>query len=117
MTNGHQDFYKRLRPLHAKHKAMANGYSTHLREDGLIIVKPHRAYARQRGSLWSNLVVFLLGAFAFKCLVLYSLGEISYQSRIDTLVNGNQVEQAGAWIMQIDPATRFVVDQVIALTR
>ncbi len=103
--------------MRTKHNAMAQGYTTHLRADGLIVVKPQRAYTPRRGSLWKNLIVFLIGAFAFKCLVLFSLGETTYQARVDSLLEGSQVEQAGAWLMQIDPATRYVVQQVISATQ
>ena len=112
MTEGHNDFYKRLGGLNKKHAAITQGYTTHMRNDGLIVVTPRRAPTHRRGSIWKNLIIFAVGMFLFKAFILASLGQTSYDERIARLNDGTSLEQAGAWIMQVDPATRLVADMV-----
>ena len=97
------DFHKRVGSLQRQHKAMANGYTTQLREDGLIVMKPKRG--RRRGFPLRALTLLFLGFFAFKGFMLASLGDVTYNERVAQLSNGSPVEQAGAWVMQGDPVT------------
>ncbi|NRB03678.1 MAG: hypothetical protein HRU30_10495 [Rhodobacteraceae bacterium] len=114
MTEGHVDFYKRLSGLRSKHDAMTAGMETRMRADGLLIVTPKRGYRPpRRGSVWNKIILFLAGAMIFKIFVLYSVGEPTYQDRVNKLAEGTQIEQAGAWLTQIDPVTRAGVDFLI----
>ncbi|MCR8827540.1 hypothetical protein [Pseudosulfitobacter koreensis] len=106
MVETKQNFDSRLRVLTRKHRRMANGYTTRLRGDGLIVVKPKRRKAQfpLKGAL-----LVLAGFFAFKAFMLISLGELTYADRLARLQNGTIVEQAGAWVMQADPVTKTIV--------
>ncbi|WP_415921249.1 hypothetical protein [Tateyamaria sp. SN6-1] len=108
------DFQKRLGTLQRQHKALAQGYTTDIRNDGLIVVKPKRA--RRRGYPLKMLAMLMLGFFAFKGFMLASLGEVTYNERVSKLGNGTSVEQAGAWAMQVDPLTEFLAGFIEPLT-
>lgn len=106
MGNSQTDFNRRLSVLGRKHAAMSQGYSTTTRADGLIVVKPKRAASR--GFPIKGLLALVLGFFVFKAIMLSSLGEITYNERVAKLDQGGALEQGGAWVMQIDPATAFL---------
>ncbi|MGB7244305.1 MAG: hypothetical protein WBC93_19750 [Sulfitobacter sp.] len=103
MVDSHLQFEKRLSLLARKHKSMANGYTTRIRGDGLIVVEPKRATFRIpiRGVVFT-----LIGFVMFKAFMLASLGALTYQERVDLLSGGTSVEKAGAWVMQIDAVTK-----------
>ena len=109
MLETKSQFDTRLRTLGRKHSAMANGYTPKLRADGLIVIKPKRA--KSRISL-KAVVLAALGFIAFKAFLLASLGPDAYTDRVAKLNNGTFIEQGGAWVMQIDPATQFAADMV-----
>lgn len=106
MRNSQADFNKRLSVLGRKHAAMSHGFSTTMRADGLIVAKPKRTPSR--GFPIKGLLALVLGFFMFKAIMLSSLGEITYNERVAKLNQGGTVEQGGAWVMQIDPATAFL---------
>lgn len=106
MRDSQADFNKRLSGLGRKHAAMSQGYSTTMRADGLIVVKPKRVPSR--GFPVKGLLGLVLGFFVFKAIMLSSLGDITYNERVAKLNQGGTLEQAGAWVMQIDPATAFL---------
>ncbi|MEL6887547.1 MAG: hypothetical protein AAFO86_02455 [Pseudomonadota bacterium] len=107
------NFQKRLGTLKRQHQALANGYTTQLRDDGLIVVKPKRV---RRSFPLRTLVLVVFGFFAFKGFMLASLGEITYNERVAKLGNGTVAEQAGAWVMQSDPFTTFLAGFIDPLT-
>ena len=99
-------FEKRVSALGRKHRAMSNGYTTVLRDDGLIVVRPRRRPRRffpLKGTL-----ALVAGFFLFKALMLSSLGEITYNERVAKLNQGTIVEKGGAWVMQTEPVTYFL---------
>ena len=110
MVESKLHFNNRLRLLGRKHSKMANGYTTQMRNDGLIVVKPRRA--ARRGFPLKGLVMMGLAFFAFKALILASVGPDGYAERIAKLQDGTFVERGGAWIMQADPATRVLAEFV-----
>ncbi|WP_299688373.1 hypothetical protein [uncultured Tateyamaria sp.] len=108
------DFQTRVGTVQRQHKAMSHGYTTEMRGDGLIVVKPKRAM--RRGFPLRGLLVLVLGFFAFKGFMLASLGEVTYNERVAKLGNGTMVEQAGAWVMQTEPLTTFLAGFIEPLT-
>ncbi|TNF59472.1 MAG: hypothetical protein EP307_10375 [Rhodobacteraceae bacterium] len=98
-------FAKRLRRLARKHDAMSRGYETRIRPDGLLIVRPRR---RSSGISLKSVIIFLAAFILFKGLVLAEVGQGTYENRLVAMQSGTWVEQAGAVVMQIDPATRYV---------
>ncbi|MEO0938721.1 MAG: hypothetical protein AAFY38_11260 [Pseudomonadota bacterium] len=114
MIETKERFGRRLRTLGRKHQSMANGYTTQLRGDGLIVVKPKRKPGRLP---LKGFVLALLGFFAFKAFAVISMGDITYSERVDTLRGGTVVEQAGALAMQIDPLTQAMITAYTELTK
>ena len=111
----HADFNKRLTSLRRKHVKMANGYTTRVRGDGLIVVKPNRRV--RRGFPLGKLLILALGFFVFKGFMFASLGDVTYNERVAKMGNGTTVEQAGAWMMQSDPITQFMAGFIEPLTK
>jgi len=54
----------------------------------------------------------VIGFFVFKGLILAHLGESTFEARLATLSQGSVVEQSGAWIMQPDPVSQAIAQQV-----
>lgn len=101
MVETRNDFDSRLKTLGRKHRALAQGSTTQIRKDGLIVVKPTRR--RTRRSFPTRLFVFLfLGFFAFKGFLLASMGEVGYSDRLAKLEAGTALEQVGAVVMRPD---------------
>lgn len=109
MDEGQLRFNKRLRRLDRKHRAMENGYSAYVRPDGLIVAKPRRS--RSRLSL-KPVIFCLAGLVLFKGILLAQLGSAVYLERVASLQGGTVVEQAGAWVMQVDPASEWIAGQI-----
>lgn len=107
MVNTELDFHKRLAMLGRKHAAMAKGYVMRMRPDGLIVVHTKRPNKLRLVPL-KGLVLLVLGFCAFKALMLSSVGEATYNERVAKLEQGTVIEQGGAWLMQVDPATAMV---------
>ena len=109
--SGHAEFETRLSRLLRKHRAMARGYTTTIRSDGLIVAKPKR----QGSPISGRSVVMFLAAFVlFKAFLIASLGQGVYSERVARLSVGTPVERAGAFTMQIDPLSEFVSIQMLA---
>lgn len=102
MTDDRVLFQTRLNRLARRHSAMARGYSASVRSDGLIVVQPRRFQFKLpvRGFVLL-MTVFML----FKGFMLASLGDATYQNRLAVLERGTLYEQAGAFVMGIDPVS------------
>ena len=112
-VSGHAEFETRLSRLLRKHRAMAKGYTTVIRSDGLIVVKPKRS-----AQISGRSVLLVVAAFVlFKAILIASLGNSLYAERVDRLSVGTPVERAGAFIMQIDPVSAAVAEQMSALRK
>lgn len=62
----------------------------------------------QRRPLLRVLMVVAAGFLAIKALLLMQIGTVDYQDRLQRLHDGSMVEQAGAYVMQIDPVTAWL---------
>ena len=109
MTGKQLEFDQRVHRLSKKHQKMSRGYRASMRKDGLVVMKPQRVRSAVPAKV---LLLCLVGFFAFKAFLLTSLGPSAYQFRVNSLNEGTLVEQAGAWIMQIDPVTEAVSAQL-----
>ena len=109
MTGKQLEFDQRITRLNKKHNKLSRGYRATMRSDGLVVMKPQRMRSAIPAKV---LVLCLLCFFGFKALLLSHLGASAYETRVSSLGEGTAVEQAGAWIMQADPVTRFVANQL-----
>ncbi|MFD2737969.1 hypothetical protein ACFSUD_00145 [Sulfitobacter aestuarii] len=98
----HADFLRRLKLLGRKHARMTHGYSARVRQDGLIVLQPRRL---RRGFPLRGTMLLLAGFFCFKAFMLAAIGPVTYGERLAKLSNGTVVEQAGAWLLAMDPLT------------
>ena len=109
MSDAFDDFDNRLRRIDRSRANLARGYVSVVGEDGLIIVKPRR----KRGRFPLRVLAFaIIGYFGFKVVMLSFLGTVVYQDRIETLRQGSTVEQVGAWVMQADPASVALAENI-----
>lgn len=111
MSDAFQNFDSRLKKIHKTRVKLSRGYESFVGDDGLIVVKP-----RRQGWSFPFQGAFLLvaGFIGFKALILVTLGQPVFEDRVDTLRAGSFVEQMGAVIMQADPLTVMLADQIRA---
>jgi len=109
MVETHAHFAKRLNTLGRKHARMTKGYSTKIDRNGIIVATPKR---RSVSFPFKGLALLVLGFFAFKAFMLASVGPITYNERLSRLQNGTQIEQAGAFVLGLDPVTVAMADFV-----
>ncbi|MFV0514471.1 MAG: hypothetical protein ACK5MY_12720 [Jhaorihella sp.] len=114
MDQGQLQFNKRLRRLDRKYRAMERGYTTYLRPDGLIVAKPQGSRPRLPVKA---VVMCLAGLILFKALLIAHLGTAVYDERVGQLRSGTLVEQAGAWVMRIDPASGWIAGHLRQILR
>ena len=109
MSESYYEFDNRLKRIGKSRGRLANGYVSVVGDDGLIVVKPRRARGKfpLRGAL-----MLIVGFIGFKAAILATLGAPVYQDRVDSLSAGSAIEQGGAWVMQADPLTVLVADQI-----
>lgn len=107
MVQANTPFEKRLKHIMRKHDQLAKGAVKTVTSDGLIVLKP-RAY-RPKFPL-RGIIVVLVAGFAFKGVLLASIGDAAYAARVADLAQGGMVDRIGAWVMQIDAATMLIAD-------
>jgi hypothetical protein len=107
MSQSELSFEQRVRKLTRKHRKMADGVVHRVGDDGLITAYPRRRAPRfpLRG-----IMILVATAFVLKAFLFTVLGASTYETRVEVLEGGNAFEQAGAWIMQVDPATVWLSD-------
>ncbi len=103
------EFDHRVDRLSKRHQALAKGYDLRLRADGLLVPKPRRAAPRVP---LKALVVFVTGFLLFKGVMLAHIGPEAYQDRLALLQDGTMVERGSVWVLQIDPVSEFVAQQL-----
>ena len=108
MTN-YAGFEARLKKIDRKRTRMAHGYKGSVNKDGLIVFRPAR---RQRGIPLRAVVLLIVGFFVFKGMVMAHTGSTIYGERVAALQEGTLVEQAGAFLMQTDPITIGIAQQL-----
>ncbi|WP_255200053.1 hypothetical protein [Sulfitobacter sp. HGT1] len=109
MVETHQQFGKRVNNLNRKHKALANGYYTTIRNDGLVIARPRR---RDTGLPVKYILALVVLFVLLKAFMLSANGPGTYQIRLNALSEGTAIERAGAWILQVDPVTQALANKI-----
>ena len=109
MNDQYKTFGTRVKRIHRQHRKLSDGYVTSINHDGLIIATPRR---RRMRVPFAGIALLAVGIIAFKGIVHAQLGPEVYDARIAALSEGSQVEKVGAWIMQADPLTVFVSEQM-----
>lgn len=114
MVETKDQFTIRLNALGHKHRAMSRGYTTVMRSDGLIVIKPCK---RRIQIPIKGIALLLLGFFFFKAFMIASVGVVTYGERVAILNNGTFVEQGGAWVMTPEPVSQTIANYMGPLLR
>ena len=95
MSGPRKNFDRHLNDIGRKHTAMARGYTTEIRSDGSIDVKPY--VRRRRFSISvAGIVMLLAGLLFFKAFILVAAEPDLYDERATKFDEGIFVEQGGA---------------------
>ena len=96
-------FRKRTNRVNRRHeKIYLNGARTKIARDGLLTTVPRR---RMPSFPLRGFAILFLAAILYKSVMLAWIGPTVYEERLSALADGTIVEQAGAWLLQADPAT------------
>lgn len=114
MSDAFRDFDNRLRRIDRSRVKLSGGYVSVVGRDGLIMLKPQR----KRFTLpLRGLLLLLAGGIGLKVMILLTLGAPIYADRVAALQEGTLVEKAGAWVMQADPLTVLLAEQIDSYRR
>ncbi len=106
----YKDFDARMARIMRNHEQLSKGYVTKVTRDGLIVAKPRSRAARYMP--WRTMLCVLALGLAFKVMMFVNLGPEGYDARVARLAAGTQVEQAGAYLLRVDPATAWLAAQI-----
>lgn len=112
MASDKKDFSKRVAKIERQKNAIAlSGARKKVGKDGLVEYVPKGGPMGLRFP-WRALVLIAIFLFAGKVGLFRALGPEAYAAKLSDLEQGTQVDQVGAVIMQVDPATQWVSDQI-----
>lgn len=96
-------FRKRTNRVNRRHEQIyLNGARTKIGRDGLITTVPRK---RMQSFPLRGFAILFLAAILYKSVMLAWIGPTVYAERVGALADGTVIEQAGAWLLQADPAT------------
>ena len=102
------DFYERLARIE---QARAKGYG--FEAAGTVRPRPPAPSLMARAyRLVKPLVLMAALGILLKGTILYYIGPGTYGERVATLAAGQGIDPVGAWLMQADPLTVLVADQL-----
>ena len=101
------DFYGRVARIQ---KARAKGYG--FEATGTLGRSYYYRPKAKTRSIIGPIVFLLVCAFLLKGLIYHNVGAQSYNDRVASLMLGQGVEPFGGWLMQSEPVTVFVADQI-----
>ncbi len=105
------DFDQRLRRIAKDHDRLSTGRSRHkIGKDGLIVSR--RKWLSMPRFPLKSLLLLAAGFIVFKAVVVHRLGTAAYEERLANLNTENTVDQVGGFLMQLDPATLWVAQQI-----
>ncbi|VAV88564.1 hypothetical protein MNBD_ALPHA07-414 [hydrothermal vent metagenome] len=111
MSDSFTEFNSRVGKINREHTRKERGYVVNIRKDGLIVFKPKNRYYSSSLPL-RGLIFLIIGFFLFKGLILAHAGASVYEERLTRLKEGSIVEQAGAYVMQVEPVSQIIATQM-----
>lgn len=109
MAREQDPFYERIHQIKQKHSKLSHGYALKVDKNNLIVPRPHNV---PLAFPWKALCAAALVALGFKAYLMVALDAQTYASKLSALQNGRVLEQAGAWIMQPDPASEAMAQMM-----
>lgn len=106
------DFYSRV----AKYEtAQAQGFGHEA--PGTLGRSASRGLRKARRRLRVMPFVFVaVAAIGMKAVILHHVGATSYEERVAQLQAGQGFDRLGGWLMQVDPVTAYIADQISGLS-
>ena len=112
----HRDtgFGRRVRKLEKQHRRLAQGYVTSVNHDGLVVARVRRGGMRFP---FRGILLLAIAFLGFKSFLYANSGPTGYSERLALMQQGTIAERAGAWVMQPDVVTMWIVDQIKTYTQ
>lgn len=104
------DFYGRIARLE---RARAKGYG--FEAPGTLGRSYYYQKPRKRRSLVLPMIFVAFCVFGLKGAIYQSVGAKSYDERVAGLQAGQGFDRLGGWLMQADPVTVLIADQITRL--
>lgn len=102
-----KDFYVRLGRIEKIRRA-GGGFEA----AGTLGLSYSAPEERRSIPVFRPMLVIFLAIIAIKGIIHHEVGAETYSSRVEALNVGSSIDQIGAFIMQADPLTTFVSDQL-----
>lgn len=102
-----RDFYVRLGRIE-KIRRSGGGFEA----AGTLGLSHYTRQERAGIPVFRPLLLVFLAVILIKGVIHYQVGAETYAARVGTLIGGTQIDKIGAFVMQADPLTVFVSDQI-----
>ncbi len=112
MASDKTEFERRVARIEKRKLAMAeHGARKKVGKDGLVEYVPKRGPLSIRFP-WRAMLLLALLLFAGKVGLFRALGPEAYAAKLGALSQGDGIDQLGARVMTVDPATQWISDQL-----
>ena len=98
-----RDFYGRITRIE---QARSKGYG--FEAPGTLGLSHYRKPVVRQRSIVGPLIVAVVMALGLKGAIHYKVGAATYDKRVASLMQGEEIDRLGGWLMQADPATLWV---------
>lgn len=114
MKDGFAHFDRRLERLADRRAALEEGSRLEVDDTGLVKAIPTGVRRRQIGRALPVRAAMIIAAvlLTFKGFLLYQLGFGVYTAKVAAMAQGDTMDRAGAWLMQIEPVTMWVYEVI-----
>lgn len=102
------DFYKRIDRIERNH-TQGLGFEANGTLGRSYYLRPQR---KSRSSFLLPAIFIICAALGMKAAIYQHTGATGYQQRVDQLLAGDGLEYVGGWIMQVDPLTVYLSQQI-----
>ena len=102
---------------------LRGGFGVHYRQSAAVLsfnqdgLEIARVRHERRFLPFFHITMFFYLAMIIRLVVMAEVGPVAYASRMDQLSNGNMLERAGAFVMQMDPVSRDIATQLRSAMR
>lgn len=72
----------------------------------------YRPQPKRRFSMLLPALFIIAAALGLKAAIYLDAGAAAYQQRVDQLLAGEGIDRVGGWIMQVEPVTVYLSEQI-----